>query len=168
MQRFPGQTVLCEKEKGIDWPGTDQTVCPRMIIMELLAIISATLLVAMGLFHFYWAFGGKIGLGKVLPTKDGQRLINPGSVPTFLVGVILLAFAFVAYALRFEVPPGDEVVYAGWALSVLFLLRAIGDFNAVGFFKKIGSTEFAKYDTKYFSPLCLFLGVAFALLSAQV
>jgi hypothetical protein len=38
-------------------------------------------------------------------------------------------------------------------------LRAIGDFNYVGFFKKIKHTKFGKNDTKYFSPLCLTIGV---------
>jgi len=136
--------------------------------MNFIAIVTIVLLNIMGLFHFYWAFGGKVGLGKALPTQDGKRLINPGRVLTFIVGIFLLAFAFVAYSLRFDVIKTDHIVYAGWALSALFILRAIGEFNAVGFFKKIKSTDFAKYDTKYFSPLCVYLGVVFAMLSSQV
>ncbi len=135
--------------------------------MNFIAIVTIALLIIMGLFHFYWAFGGKVGLDKALPTKDGRRLINPGRGLTFIVGIFLLAFAFVVYSLRFDVLIADDVVYAGWALSALFILRALGEFNAVGFFKKIKSTDFAKYDTKYYSPLCVYLGVVFAMLSSQ-
>jgi hypothetical protein len=38
-------------------------------------------------------------------------------------------------------------------------MRAVGDFNAVGFFKMTESTEFAAYDTKCFSPLCVCLSI---------
>lgn len=136
--------------------------------MDLIAIITVTLLVIMGLFHFYWAFGGKVGLDKALPTREGVRLINPGRALTFFVGTVLCGFAFVVYALYSGAVHAGYFVYAGWAVSALFFLRAVGEFNAVGFFKTIKSTEFAVYDTKYFSPLCLFPGVAFALLSAQL
>ena len=119
----------------------------------------------MGLFHFYWAFGGKLGLDSALPTKDGVRLINPGRVLTFFVGVFLFIFSFVAYMLYFSSVKPDFSTNIGWTIAAVFIIRAIGEFNAVGFFKKIKSTKFAKYDTRLFSPLCLFLGVAFALLS---
>jgi hypothetical protein len=33
----------------------------------------------------------------------------------------------------------------------------MGEFNYVGFFKKVKDTEFAKWDTKLFSPLCLLI-----------
>ena len=49
--------------------------------------------------------------------------------------------------------------YGLYVVASIFLIRAIGDFNYVGFFKKVTTTEFAINDTKYFSPLCLFLGV---------
>ena len=131
----------------------------------MIAIITVTFLVSLGMIHFYWAFGGKAGLDRALPTKDGRRLINPGRFLTFLVGIFLSAFAFVAYLLRFDGGVSDGTVYAGWALSALFFLRAVGDFNAVGFFKKIKSSDFAAYDTKYYSPFCVYFGLAFALLS---
>lgn len=135
--------------------------------MYIMTIITMILLIIMGLFHLYWAFGGKVGLDKALPTKDGVRLINPGSVLTFFVGTVLFGFSFVAYSLYFSAVRTDYIVYAGWLLAALFFMRAIGEFNTVGFFKKIRSTTFAEYDTKYFSPLCLFLGLMFTLLSLQ-
>ena len=135
--------------------------------MDLIAIVTTSLLIIMGLFHFYWAFGGEVGLDRALPTKEGRCLINPGTFLTFSVGLVLLGFSFVAYSLHFTAVHSDYLLYAGWFLSFLFLIRAVGDFNAVGFFKKIKSTAFAAYDTKYFSPLCVYLGIAFALLSYE-
>jgi len=134
--------------------------------MSFVTIVTIALLIILGLFHLYWSFGGKVGLDKALPTKDGKPLINPGRTLTFIVGILLFVFAFEAYSLRFDVQIAGYVVYAGWTLSALFILRAIGEFNTVGFFKKIKSTDFAEYDTKYFSPLSAYLGVVFAILSS--
>ncbi|MBK7465824.1 MAG: DUF3995 domain-containing protein [Saprospiraceae bacterium] len=49
-------------------------------------------------------------------------------------------------------------------IAILFIVRAIGDFQYVGFFKKIKHSLFAEYDTNYFSPLCLIIGILAILL----
>ncbi|WP_422091165.1 DUF3995 domain-containing protein [Tenacibaculum ovolyticum] len=46
-----------------------------------------------------------------------------------------------------------------YVVLAVFFIRSIGDFNYVGFFKKTKNTMFAKNDTNYFSPLCLFLSI---------
>jgi hypothetical protein len=51
------------------------------------------------------------------------------------------------------------VRYGSWFIPVVFLLRAVGEFRYVGFFKKIKNTSFAKMDSQYYSPLCLAVGV---------
>ena len=141
-------------------------------MMSFVATITILALIIMGLFHFYWVFGGKVGLDKALPTKDGIKLLNPSKALTFFVGVVLIVFAYIAYALQFYDFTVNEnqnfYLYSGIFLSTIFTLRAIGEFNAVGFFKKIKDTEFAIYDTRYFSPLCVILGVVFAILVYKV
>ncbi|MBA1420556.1 MAG: DUF3995 domain-containing protein [Epsilonproteobacteria bacterium] len=116
------------------------------------------------LIHFYWAFGGKFGLDKALPTDaEGNRLLNPSKFMTFVVGFILLGLSYVPYKLY----TGDKsqmIVYAGYGLSILFFLRVIGDFNLVGLFKKVKNTEFSKYDTWVYIPLCLFISINFLFL----
>ncbi len=136
--------------------------------MYFFTITTIILLLIMAFFHIYWVIGGKFGLDKALPTKDGLLLLNPSKSMTFFVGVILFGFAGVAYLLYFSMDNSDFIFYLGWIISVLFFVRAIGDFNMVGFFKKIKDTQFAEYDTKYFTPLCLFLSVAFVLLSVKL
>ena len=43
--------------------------------------------------------------------------------------------------------------------GLVLLLRAIGDFNLVGFFKRIRGSAFARMDTWFYSPLCVLLGI---------
>ena len=140
--------------------------------MDFIVIITIFTLIIMGLFHFYRAFGGKIGLDKALPTKDGELLLNPSKTLTFFVAIVLIGFAYIAYALQFYDFAVNEnrnfYLYSGIFLSTIFTLRAIGEFNAVGFFKKIKDTKFAIYDTKYFSPLCLILAIIFAILTYKL
>ena len=127
-------------------------------------MILTYIMMLLALIHFYWAVGGKFGLDYALPTDaKGNRLLNPSIFMTYVVGFILLSFAYVAYKLYV----GDKstiVVYSGYGLSLLFFLRTVGDFNVVGLFKKVKNTEFAKYDRWIYIPLCLFISVNFLFL----
>ena len=140
--------------------------------MNFIALATITTLVIAGVFHFYWAFGGTLGLNRAIPTKDGKALLNPGKLLTMIVGFIILCFAWVAYILNFKdlslISYSKEIVYVGWFLSGIFAIRSIGDFNMVGIFKKIKLTKFAEFDTKYFIPLTSFWSITFALLAYQV
>jgi hypothetical protein len=82
---------------------------------------------------------------------------------TFIVGLILLGFAYVAYQLYIG-EASVWIIRISWGLSILFFLRAVGDFNMVGLFKKIKNTEFAKYDTWVYIPMCLLISINFLLL----
>jgi hypothetical protein len=44
-------------------------------------------------------------------------------------------------------------------ISFVFLLRALGDFNHFGFFKRAADSAFAHWDTWLYSPLCLFIAL---------
>lgn len=46
------------------------------------------------------------------------------------------------------------------------LLRAVGHFRLVGFFKKITGSRFARLDTMLFSPLCMALGLGLSAVAA--
>jgi hypothetical protein len=47
--------------------------------------------------------------------------------------------------------------------AAVFFARTVGDFKYVGLFKKIKGTHFSKYDTWFYSPLCLFLSLSFVI-----
>lgn len=116
----------------------------------------------LGLIHFNWAIGGKFGFSTALPTNQkGEMILNPGKLDCVIVGIGLTAFGlFYIYqsGLLDHHLPEWLFTFGGWMIPSIFLLRAIGDFKYVGFFKKIKQTDFGKMDTKYFSPLCLFIG----------
>ena len=124
-------------------------------------MILTYILILSALIHFYWALGGKFGLDYALPTDaKGNRLLNPSTFMTYVVGFILLGFAYVAYRLYV----GDEstmIVYAGYGISLLFFLRTVGDFNLVGLFKKVKNTAFSKYDTWVYVPLVFGISLMF-------
>jgi len=140
--------------------------------MTVITILSILALSLIGLLHFYWAMGGEAGMDIAVPTKDGNRLINPGKIATVIVGIALFGFAYIAYILYFydlsSSAYRDYFIICGWILSGIFTLRGIGEFNAVGLFKKIKSSEFAYYDTRFYTPFALLMGMVFALLVSRV
>ena len=125
-------------------------------------ILSFIFLILAGI-HFNWARGGQWALDNALPqTIEGKRLFTPRKIDSAIVGLGLLLFAsfygIKSGLINFDLPSWI-INYAGWIISSIFLLRAIGDFKYVGFFKKIKNTKFGEMDTKIYSPLCLFLAI---------
>ena len=137
--------------------------------MSALVISAIILFFILGVIHFYWALGGKTGVDKAIPTVDGIPTIQPSPFLTSLVGIALISIGCLAYLLWFfelnSLSFGNYIIYLGWVLSGVFIIRSIGDFKVIGFFKRIKSSEFAKYDSIFYSPLCLILGAFFAYLA---
>lgn len=132
--------------------------------------IITIILIAIFLFlsgiHIYWGLGGQWGSGAVIPTKnENVKVMMPGIVSTFIVALVLLGFGLVVsmnvVELDFKLSLWLDVVrkYGLWVIASIFILRAIGEFNYVGFFKKYKQTQFGQNDTKYYSPLCLSIGI---------
>lgn len=133
------------------------------MIATILSIILLVIFTSLGLMHFYWIFGGKWGLKNVIPTKSQKDDFNPPpKFATLVVAIVLLFFGF-TYLIKsgfvdIQVP-NWIVNYIYWIIPSIFVLRAIGEFKYVGFFKKVNNTAFAKADSKLFSPLCLIIGI---------
>ena len=53
----------------------------------------------------------------------------------------------------------STLIYGNLAIGIIMLIRAVGDFKYVGFFKKIKGTIFAQNDTHFYSPLCLLISI---------
>jgi protein-S-isoprenylcysteine O-methyltransferase Ste14 len=128
-----------------------------------IAIILFLIFLFISAIHFYWAFGGTWGSDSVLPTKENNvKALNPSILATVIVALGVLGFGLFILVksgiLEFNFPNWLNQ-YGLWIIASIFILRAIGDFNYVGFFKKIKQTKFGKSDTKYFSPLCLLIGI---------
>lgn len=128
----------------------------------ILSILLSLILIGLGMIHFNWVIGGKFGFSKSLPTKEsGERVLNPKKIDCAIVGIGLTAFG-IFYLFKsglFEYNFPEWIMeYGSWIIPIIFLLRAIGEFKYVGFFKSIKKTDFGKLDTKLFSPLCSIIG----------
>lgn len=129
----------------------------------ILTISQSFILLILSGIHINWAFGGKWSLDRALPTnEEGKRVLNPTRVDSAIVAIGLLIFA-TYYLLKANIitlsVPSHMLPYVGWAISSIFMLRAIGDFKYVGFFKRFKTTDFAKLDLKIYSPLSLSISI---------
>lgn len=134
-------------------------------MLSFLIYSSVLILLVMSLIHFYWVFGGRWGVGAAIPVKaDGIASFSPGRIETLIVAVGLLVVGFMLLA-QYEMihlfGPNPLTKWFCIIFSFVFIMRAVGDFKYLGFFKKITHTTFAKYDTWFYSPLCLYLGFSF-------
>lgn len=129
----------------------------------ILSILLSITFLALAMIHFNWAIGGKFGLAQSIPTKEnGEKLFNPGKFESAVIGIGLSAFAIFywlnAGLLEYNLPLW-ATKYLSWVIPAIFLLRAIGEFKYIGFFKSVKKTNFARWDTKLFSPLCLIIAL---------
>lgn len=131
--------------------------------MLLLIMINSAIFAFISGIHVYWAIGGKWASDAVLPTKsDGTLMLNPGLMSTLVVAGGLLIFALLTLGNLgiWDTWLSRKVIHiSNWFIVGIFFLRAIGDFNYVGFFKQTKGTLFAQNDTKIYSPLCVVIGV---------
>jgi hypothetical protein len=116
----------------------------------------------LSLFHLYWAVGGSWGSAVTVPGTGERRLFHPSPLGTMLVAMALLIAMFTILGKLGVWGAGlpKWIFYWGTCgISLIFLLRAGGEFRYVGFFKRIYDTRFAHWDTWLFSPLCLFISI---------
>jgi hypothetical protein len=129
----------------------------------VMPLILCVIFFILSIIHFNWVLGGTFGFAASLPTNEkGERVINPKKMESGVVGTGLMAFAFF-YLVKsgmIDIDLPEWVMnYVSWIIPAIFILRAIGEFKYIGFFKRIKNTEFGKLDTKFYSPLCLSVGV---------
>ncbi|WP_299775546.1 DUF3995 domain-containing protein [uncultured Pseudoteredinibacter sp.] len=136
------------------------------VLSVVVAILVAVIMLLVSLFHFYWAFGGEYGLQSSGPVMEEGVEFKPPAAVIFVVACLLAGLAVLSLQLVWPWQPIKEyIAYVGYLISFVFIVRSIGDFKYVGFFKKVYNSDFANLDTKYFSPLILLLGVCFGVLS---
>ena len=129
----------------------------------ILSVLLSFILILLGSIHFNWAFGGTFGFLNALPTNEnGEKVLNPKKIDSAIVAIGLTLFGLFyiikSGLIEYELPEWI-LTYVGWIIPIIFILRAIGEFKYVGFFKSVKNTGFAKLDTNFFSPLCLFIGI---------
>lgn len=110
-------------------------------MLTILSLIISTVFFLLAIIHFNWFLGGTLGFDVALPTnEEGKRVLNPNEIDSFIVGLGLFVFGFFflikGNIVKFYLPSW-MINYTGWVIDGIFLLRAIGDFKYVGFFKKM-------------------------------
>ena len=129
----------------------------------ILTLILSLVFFLLAAIHFHWVFGGSFGFAASLPTKaTGERVLNPKKFDSAVVAIALTIFGLF-YLVKGNLIninlPTWVFTYFTWIIPAIFLLRAMGDFKYIGFFKRVKTTDFARLDNIFFSPLCLIIGV---------
>jgi len=146
------------------------------MIAEFLAAPLGTLAIAImvttATIQMYWALGGRIGVALAQPEAAKGSFVRrsapskPSATATLLIATCLVVAADLMLVrvgvFTSKISP-DGVRIACAVLAAGFLIRAVGDFKFVGFFKRIRGSRFARLDTALYSPLCLFLALAIGL-----
>lgn len=138
------------------------------MLLLILVCLNIIILGSLAKLHFYWALGGRIWIEYSVPEDFIESYNNPAhktgiKIATLIVSFGLLFFAFVTASNYFNI---TDLFPVHWAkigtriIGSIFLIRAIGDFNYFGLFKKVNDTKFSNKDTKYFVPICLILAIA--------
>jgi hypothetical protein len=133
-------------------------------MIVVLGALIAGILAVLAAIHVYWAAGGRWGTALAIPQKaDGssEQAFTPSTAATLAVALALSAAATLI-AMRSGLVtsaglPARYLTVGTWILGGVFMLRAIGDFRLIGFFKRVRGTPFARADSAFFSPLCLAL-----------
>ena len=109
--------------------------------MTVQAIVASGLiatLTALAATHVYWALGGRKGSAAAVPTVGGRPLFVPSRLGTLTVAAALFLAAWViagTAGVVAAVVPDSVLRGLTFAISVLFLGRAIGDFRTGGVFR---------------------------------
>lgn len=132
----------------------------------MIAIACSVILAYAAVFHFYWGFGGKLGVSVSLPQlENGQSAFKQTTVGAHLVGLILVGSIVIVLTSSglLSLPIHSKYLqFCVGVLSLIFIVRALSWHKYVGLFKSVRTTRFAKYDTWQYSPLSLILGLGLA------
>jgi hypothetical protein len=132
----------------------------------MIAALCASILFLIAAWHVYWSLGGRFGHSMAIPQfADGRRVFEPSQRGTFAVAVLIAGAGLTSLVSGGLLPsplPMELTHVFTLTMSAVFLVRALGWFRFVGFFKRVRSTPFAKFDTWVYCPLCLILGAGLA------
>ncbi len=128
--------------------------------VRVVSIALAVVFAVLSAFHIAWAVGD--APTAVMPAMPGRPQPRPSAFGSLTVAVALALAALIVLArgrLIFANITPRLVRFSCAALGLVFVLRAIGEFRVLGFFKSISDSQFAIWDTWLYSPLSLALGV---------
>ena len=145
-------------------------------MLSTIAIVLSLVLTALGGLHFYWA-GGGLWPGRdrtsllriVFGIKGAKGGVPPG--PTTMAGVALCITGLLPILHRdlvalplLEGAVGARLLPIAMALAALvFVVRGVAGYIPA-WRRTMSGEPFATLDVRYYSPLCLAIGVGFGIL----
>jgi hypothetical protein len=132
------------------------------------AMLAAAVLFGLGALHVYWAAGGSFGADVVVPRRDDHPAFAPAPTATLIVALLLCAAGLVflgCVGLVGRWLPRWIFAAGIWTIAVVFAARVVGDFRWFGLFKRVSGTQFARWDTRLYIPLCALLALAAVLVA---
>jgi hypothetical protein len=141
--------------------------------MPIIAAAAIAIIAFAACFHLHWALGGRRGFGVSLPQRpDGEPVLRhllhwwrPAALGVAL-GLVLLGAMVLAKTVPLDHgfdPALIDLLLLGTGIA--FVARALVPNRFVGFFKRLRSTRWARYDTLLYSPLFLVLGLCLVVLA---
>ena len=120
--------------------------------------------------HVYWAFGGQWAIRTTIPQSMESGFFDPNRRTYIMlltlavaVGLGIMGLLTLANSSLFPFPElGSIPHFSMLGIALIFLIRAIGDFREVGFFKKQREGDFARNDSRIYSPLCVLISATAA------
>ena len=152
-----------DRDRAIATAGRGETSVTVQTIVAIGGVIAV--LTGLAATHVYWALGGQLGRSAAVPTGSGRPLFVPSRIGTLAVAAALFVAAWMIAGtaeMVATIVPNAALQILTFAIFILFLARAIGDFRTVGFFAPPGDSAFAARDARLYSPLCAIIsGAAF-------
>jgi len=140
----------------------------RLRVLSIVTLLVCIVLLLIAVLNIYWAFGGHKGINGAIPTIKGHRLLHPGPLGTLAVALSLILASIVigVQGQIIRIPFLKRISFwSSCVIALVFLIRSIGDFRYVGFFKTVQRSIFAQRDNMFYTPLCLLLTVMVAFIA---
>ena len=142
--------------------------------MILLAWLLSAVFTLIATLHVYWGIGGvwpgtdqKSCARAVAGFKGVETMPSPSAA--FAVAAVIVAAALVALALGgVFAQPFERLSLAGVAVFVGLVFAGRGVFGFTPWWRRLTpEMPFARLDVRYYSPLCLLIGAAFAVMAIE-
>jgi len=138
-------------------------------------LVALSIILFAACFHLHWAMGGRLGYSVSLPQRpDGGPVMDhrlswwrPAAAGV-AAALILLGLLALAAEGHIALPLPSLMVRGALTLAGAGLIaRATVPTPWTGFFKRIRTTRWARYDTFLYSPLILLLGSALLVIALR-
>lgn len=143
---------------------------PALPALYMFSIIAPFCWFIIAMIHAYWALGGRWAADVVFPTDPARELAKPTVAMTWLVTVLFMSCAGIQAMIVGAIFSQSQIHgffldnrlfwYIDCLILLVLTLRIVGEGKYVGLTKKIRTTQFAIYDDRIYTPLCMVIAAS--------